>query len=274
MPWKVKPLQVHQRDPVDYYLFVDESGEHIIENFDQSRPYFTVSAVMISNVKYAEQKDAINTLKAKYWTDGVFKEKNKHSKKVCFVSRQIRRRQGAFSKHYLNDEQYECFLEDLTVLMSTLDYTVIAASIDKVKLVSKYMNPTEPYHLAMEFIVERFSRFLHTKNATGLIMMESRGKREDGSLHQLFLEFYNNGTRYFGNKYIQKTITGGFYFNGKWNKECNNLETFYGLELADLTAHPIGHFVQNKEKTRPFETFETKFLGYEDYLGKGLKVFP
>ncbi len=274
MPWKLKPLNAHYRDPVDYYLFVDESGEHIIENFDTSRPFFTVSAVMISKSMYDEQKVAINALKEKYWEGGLFKEKNRHTKKVCFVSRQIRRRQGAFSKHYLNDEQYENFLQDLTVLMNTLDYTIIAASIDKVKLVSKYTNPIEPYHLAMEFIVERFSRLLHTQNATGLIMMESRGKREDGSLHQLFLEFYNKGTRFFGSRYIQKTITGGFYFNGKWNKERNNLETFYGLELADLTAHPIGHFVQSREKTRPFETFEKKFLGFKDYWGKGLKIFP
>lgn len=274
MPWKSKPLQTHQRQNVDYYLFVDESGEHIIDNFDTTRPFFTVSAVMLSEKSYAKQKKAMNVLKEKYWDKGMYKEKQKHLKKVCFVSRQIRRRQGAFSKHYLNDEQYEAFIEDLTVLMGTIEYKIIASSIDKVKLVSKYITPTEPYHLAMEFIIERFARFLHTNNATGLIMMESRGKKEDGSLHQLFLELYNNGTRFFGSRYIQKTITGGFYFNGKWNKQLNGLETFYGLELADLTAHPIGHFAQSHEKSRPFETFEKKFLGFEKYMGKGLKIFP
>lgn len=274
MPWKQRPLQAHYRDPVDYYLFVDESGEHIIENFDRTRPFFTVSAVMISKDQYNMQKSAINALKEKYWNEGLFKVKNKHSKKVCFVSRDIRRRQGAFSKHYLNDKTYENFLSDLTDLMRSLDYTVIAASIDKVKLVSKYTNPKEPYDLAMEFIVERFSRYLHTHNSTGLIMMESRGKKEDGALHQLFLELYNNGTRFYSSRYIQKTIVGGFYFNSKWNRAKGSLETYYGLELADLTAHPIGHFVQNQEKTRPFQTFEEKFLGFEDYLGKGLKIFP
>ena len=272
MPWKQKPLQAHHRDPVDYYLFVDESGEHIIENFDTTRPYFTVSAVIIAKEKYNEHKEAVDTLKEKYWNKGLFKVKNRHMKKVCFISRDIRRRQGAFSKHYLDDKSYASFLEELTVLMSSIDYKIIAASIDKVKLISKYTNPIEPYNLAMEFIIERFSRFLHTHNATGLIMMESRGKREDGVLHQLFLELYNNGTRFYSSRYIQKTIVGGFYFNAKWNK--NNLETYYGLELADLTAHPIGHFVQNNEKTRPFETFEKKFLGFENYLGKGLKIFP
>ena len=274
MPWREKPLKAHYRDAVDYYLFVDESGEHIIENFDTTKPYFTVSAVMISKENYPHQKHLVDALKEKYWENGQFKEKGKYVKKVCFVSRQIRRRQGAFSKHYLSDAQYEDFLKELTELMAELDYIVIAASIDKEKLVSKYIHPEQPYNLAMEFILERFSRYLHTHNATGLIMMEARGKREDGALHQLFLEFYNNGTRFFGSRYIQKTITGGFYFNTKWKKESKDLDTFYGLELADLTAHPIGHFVQTEEKSRPFNTFEKKFLGYEKYWGKGLKVFP
>ena len=158
--------------------------------------------------------------------------------------------------------------------MSTQNYFIIASSINKEKLVSQYSNPKEPYDLAMEFIIERFSRFLQNQNATGLVMMEARGKKEDGKLHKLFLELYNQGTTFTSHKVIQKTIIGGFYFNGKWNKEKGNLDTFIGLELADLTAHPIGHFVQTGEKSRPFQAFESKFLGFKDYVGKGLKVFP
>lgn len=97
MPWRKKPLTAHYRDAVDYYLFVDESGEHIIENFDTSKPFFTVSAVMISKESYPHQKSLMDTLKAKYWENGQFKEKGKYLKKVCFVSRQIRRRQGGMT---------------------------------------------------------------------------------------------------------------------------------------------------------------------------------
>lgn len=274
MPWKNRPLEIYQREDVDYYLFVDESGEHIIENFDTSKPYFTVSSVIIKKDDYNAIRENIDKLKNKYWTKGVFREKNKYLKKVCFVNRQIRRKQNAFSRHYLNDVKYNAFLEDLTIFMSKQNYKIIASSIDKKRLVTKYSKPVEPYHLAMEFIVERFARFLKTNNATGLIMMESRGKREDGSLHELFLEFFNDGTRYFSSSYIQKTITGGFYFNGKWNKEKDCMDTFFGLEMADLVAHPIGHFVQTGEKSKPFKAFESKFLGFDNYVGKGLKVFP
>lgn len=274
MPWKQRPLEIYQRENVDYYLFVDESGEHIIENFDTSKPYFTVAGVLIKKDDYNTIKENINQLKNKYWQEGTFKEKNKYLKKVCFVNRQIRRKQNAFSHHYLDEQKYHAFLEDITTFMAEQEYKIIASSIDKQRLVTKYSNPTEPYQLAMEFIVERFARFLKTNNATGLIMLESRGTREDGNLLKRFLEFFDNGTRYFSSNYVQKTITGGFYFNGKWNKEKNNLDTFCGLEMADLVAHPIGHFVQTGQKSRPFTAFESKFLGFENYMGKGLKVFP
>lgn len=56
-------------------------------------------------------------------------------------------------------------------------------------------------------------------------------------------------------------------------KKKGNMDfTFIGLELANLTAHPIGHFVQTGEKSRPFQAFESKFLGVKDYVRKGLKV--
>lgn len=274
MPWKNRPLELYHRNNVDYYLFVDESGEHMLENFNKEKPFFTVSSVMIKKDDYEEIKTNINTIKNKYWKDGLFSPKKNLIKKVCFVSRDIRKEQNAFSRYHLSEEQYQLFMQDLSAFMSSQNYHIIASCIDKQKLVSQYSNPIEPYNLAMEFIVERFARFLHSKNATGLIMMESRGKKEDGKLHELFLDFYNDGTAFISNKIIQKTITGGFYFNGKWNKEQNNLDTFCGLEMADLVAHPIGHFAQTKDKSRPFEIFEDKFLGFENYMGRGLKIFP
>jgi hypothetical protein len=49
MPWKEKPSEIYQtgRD-VDYYLFVDESGTHVMSHISNSNPFFTVSAVLLS----------------------------------------------------------------------------------------------------------------------------------------------------------------------------------------------------------------------------------
>jgi len=271
MPWKTKAIEIKQRPNVDYYFFVDESGEHILKNFDTQRPVFTVAGVLISKEEYDHIKKEINELKLKYWKDGKYKDK-KIIKKVCLISRSIRRRQKAFSKHYLDDVQYDDFINDLSLLMQKLKFNIISACINKTKLVTQYTTPTEPYALAMEFIIERLSRYLNIEKKTALIMMEARGKKEDGFLHQEFLSFFNNGTGYLSSKIIQRTITGGFYFNTKWKDE--NKDTYIGLELADLIAHPIGHFALKDEKTKPFKVIEEKFIGYENYIGKGLKIFP
>lgn len=274
MPWRHKPVEIYTTPDVDYFLFVDESGEHHLKNFDRTKPVFTLNGVMVEASKYGEFKRSINAFKDKFWEEGCFLDKGKHPKKVCFHSRDIRRRSGPFSYHYFNDERYELFLNELSSMMAVLPFELMAACIDKQKLISRYINPKEPYELALEFIIERFSKFLNTQNKTGMIVMESRGTKEDAKLLELFLELYNDGTDFISHRVLQKTITAGLYFNGKWNKEKENMETFVGLEIADLCAHPIGHFAFKNEKSKPFAVIEEKFLGYPYHFGKGLKLFP
>ena len=272
MPWKNKPLVTYVNDDVDYYLFVDESGDHVLNNTNPNNNIFTVAGVVIEKSNYLKIEEEIDTLKKKYWNNGNFTPKQNITKKVCFVSRDIRKEQKAFSRYYLSDTQYSNFIDELTMLMNKMEYKIIASSINKNEVEKQNTNVSELYHDAMEFIVDKFVRFLHTKNAAGLIMMEARGKKEDAKLHQYFFNIYNNGLNDISSSIFKKTLIGGFYFNGKWNKNKNNLETFCGLELADLVAHPIGHYVKTNEKSRPFNAFESKFLGYKEYLGIGLKV--
>lgn len=271
MAWKNGAIEITQRPDVDYYFFVDESGEHMLKNFDNTRPVFTVAGVLISKEEYDNIKNDFNLLKLKYWKNGQYKEKNS-IKKVCLISRAIRRRQRAFSKYYLDEEQYKKFISDLSILIEKSKFNIISACIDKNKLVNQYKYPKEPYSLAMEFIVERLCKFLNSKKSTAFVMMESRGKKEDGLLHQKFLSFFNNGTEYLSYRIVQRVLPGGFYFNPKW--QDNNQDTYIGLELADLIAYPIGHFALKKEKRRSFKIFESKFLGYKNYIGRGLKIFP
>lgn len=263
MPWKNKPLVVYINDDVDYYLFVDESGDHILNNINTNNDIFTVAGVVIEKNNYLKIEEEINTLKNKYWDNGNFTPKQNIVKKVCFVSRDIRKEQKAFSRYYLSNIQYANFINELTILMKKLEYKIIASSINKNEFIKQNTNSSELYHIAMEFLVDKFVRYLHTKNSTGLIMMEARGKKEDAKLHQYFLEVYNNGLDNLSSKIVQKTLLGGFYFNGKWNIQKNNLDTFCGLEIADLVAHPLGHYVKTNEKSRPYSAFEDKILWHK-----------
>jgi hypothetical protein len=274
LSWENKPSELFNRIDTNYYMFVDESGEHSIRNFNKENPFFTVASVIIHKNEYSFIKNRVEKLKNKYWENGCFKKKNKIITKVCFISRDIRRRQGAFSKHYLTDIQYKDFIIDLTNLMESLPFIIVASVIDKENLVERYKEPQEPYLLAMTFILERFVKFLIYKKAQATVIMESRGKKEDLLLHQLFLEIHNSGTDYVNSKRFRDSIIGGYYFNKKWNTQLNNTDTYIGLEIADLVAHPIGHFVRTNDKSRPFSKIEHKLLGYENYIGKGLKVFP
>jgi hypothetical protein len=274
MPWRHKPIEIYKTPDVDYFLFIDESGEHHLNNFDKTKPIFTLNGVMVEAQQYAMFKYRINALKDAFWENGCFLEKGKQHKKVCFHSRDIRRRSGAFSYHYFDDSRYARFIDELTLMITELPFELVAACIDKQKLISQYTNPAEPYELALEFTIERFAKFLNTNNKTGMIVLESRGTKEDARLLELFLELFNDGTTFVSHRVLQKTITAGLYFNGKWNKEKENLDTFVGLEIADLCAHPIGHFAFKNEKSKPFLTIESKFVGFPNYQGKGLKLFP
>lgn len=48
-----------------------------------------------------------------------------------------------------------------------------------------------------------------------------------------------------------------------------------GLQIADLTAHPIGrHYINPTQKNRSYEILEEKFYRFPGHMGKGLKIFP
>lgn len=78
-----------------------------------------------------------------------------------------------------------------------------------------------------------------------------------------FLEIYNNGLDGLSGKIIQKTLTGRFYFNAKWNIQKDSLDTFCGLEIADLVAHPLRHYAKTNEKSRPYIAFEDKIVWHK-----------
>ncbi len=82
----------------------------------------------------------------------------------------------------------EQFLGGLNNLVEKSPFQLIAAVIDKRKLSEMHARPPNPYHLAMQFCVERLA--LHRRDAAddgmGHVIFESRGKREDEELELAF----------------------------------------------------------------------------------------
>jgi hypothetical protein len=139
--------------------------------------------------------------------------------------------------------------------------------IDKRKLKTRYSNSGHPYHLAMEFGLERIFRFL--KNAgqddrLTYLVCEARGAKEDAELELEFRRIRDGGN--FFNKQLPFDL---IIADKKTNSE--------GLQLADLTARPIGLSVLRPgQENRTLPVLEKKFYrdGRGNKLGMGLKSSP
>lgn len=64
------------------------------------------------------------------------------------------------------------------------------------------------------------------------------------------------------------------YFNGKWDKQSNNLKSHWILELADLYCYPIFKYGKDGTHDLAFSTLEEKLSGFPNYHGIGIKQFP
>jgi len=105
----------------------------------------------------------------------------------------------------------------------------------------------------------------------GAVIFESRGKKENKKLlEHIDMIINHKGTEFISSKELSSKING-VYFNRKISKRNR---PYYGIEIADLSSYPIHRYVKFDTKGRDFKTIEVKIIGYPNYYGKGLKIFP
>ncbi len=240
----------------EFIIYVDESGDHSLASIDPEYPVFVLSFCIFRKTEYAERvTPAIRKLK--FTTFG-------HDMVVLHES-DIRRKKGAFSR--LSKAPRDAFLNQLTDIIHTAEFQLVAVVIDKRKLKDRYNQPAHPYHLALEFGLERIYRLLKNSgqdDALTYVVCEARGPKEDAELELEFRRI-RDGANYFNKPLPFDLIMA----DKKTNSE--------GLQLADLTARPIGLTVLRPEQdNRAAEVLKGKF--YRDktgnVFGMGLKVFP
>lgn len=241
-----------------YVVYVDESGDHGLENIDPNYPVFVLAFCVFHKVHYAQQVvPAIETFKFKHFGHDL----------VVLHETDIRKEKGGFR---FNGRQHrQRFLGELTDIIETSNFILIGCVIDKRRLRERGSNP---YHLALGFCLETLCEFVeekHQHQPTTHVVVECRGKREDAELE---LEFRRicAGDNKFG-----KTLPFEIVFA---DKKTNSS----GLQLADLVARPIGlSVVKPEQPNRAFELLKRKFfcsggrmqvgIGFE---GWGLKIHP
>jgi hypothetical protein len=184
---------------------------------------------------------------------------------VILHERDIRKRKGAF--RLMDKEAREELMQEMGEIIKKIDFTMIAAIIQKDRLRTQYTTPINPYHLAMIFGLERVYRFLNEKDQSDKkthFIFEARGKDVD---HTLELEFRRVAD---GKNYFRKVLPFEIIIADK----KANLE---GLQLVDMIARPVGLSVLRPDQpNRAMEIIKDKFYkdGYGRKNGFGLKVFP
>lgn len=177
----------------------------------------------------------------------------------------IRRKKGAFAT--LGKEAREQFMTDLTAVIDAADFTLIAVVIDKAAHARRYARPDHPYHLAFQFGLERLNRLLQSHGQGGRtthVVCEARGAKEDAELELEFRRI-RDGANFLHQRLPFELIIA--------HKQTNS----EGLQLADLTARPIGLSVLRPgQLNRAYQVLERKFFRDNRgvMLGIGLKVFP
>lgn len=265
MGWEDKPSSIDNLEGVDCFFAIDENGTSSLKNaqyFSEDNTFFTVTGIYIDLENHNFIKQQIVDLKNEFWEDGFFK-----GKRVLLHSKDIRKRQGAFNPKLIN---YEKFTFTLDELLSSLPIKAYSASIDKKAHWSKYVTPYPVYELGVEFLIERFCFELRRRGKKGVVLLESRGYKEDCLVLDKMKRLLNHGNNY----NCEDNFSGiqGVYFNHK--RTNDGLMSYWPLELSDLFSYRIHRFVKTGEVDERFDCIKEKIFGYPFFKGKGLKVFP
>jgi len=241
----------------DYIVYVDESGDHNLSTPDTEFPVFVLTFCIFRKEEYIGTiVPALERIKFKHFGHDM----------VVLHERDIRKATGPFT--FLTDRtRRQEFMTDLNEWVETSEFTIIAIVILKGEFAKRHPEPPNPYHVALKLGLERVEKCLRRREpplrATHIVF-ESRGKREDDELELEFRRVCG------GENYRNEALPFQFVLA---SKQVNSS----GLQLADLTARPIGRYVINPGQTnRAFAIIEKKldWSTNGQIEGYGLKTYP
>jgi hypothetical protein len=244
---------------MNYYLFIDESGDHGLTTVNSDFPVFLLCGVVFSEVEYQQLTQSFNEIKHSFWLN----------KEVIFHSRDIRKCEKEFS--VLFDLHVKAaFYEQLNASIQLNNYCIIASAIQKQDYIQKFGRlSNDVYELSLSFIIERAIFYLDDINDGNKkleIVIEKRGKLEDKKLEEHFQRLLARGTGYV---IPQRLKDYHLKITFKSKRENNN-----GLQLADLVAYPIARYVIEPNRANPaFEQIEPKIYT-KNQKRYGLKIYP
>lgn len=238
----------------DFIVYADESGDHGMASIDPHYPVFVLTLCMIRKSDYVSRiVPAMQEFKFEFFGHD----------SIVLHEHEIRKSLGPFGFLRTDPALRHRFMERLSAMMEAAPMTIFAAVIDKEKHREKYATPWNPYEIALHFCMERLHRKLTGERQHGKtihVVFESRGAKEDADLELEFRRIADNN-RQWG---YRRDDFSRFDFQPIFMPKAANST---GLQLADLTARPIGIAqLRPGQPNRAYDLIRPK-------LG-GLKCFP
>jgi hypothetical protein len=248
-----------------YIVYVDESGDHGMQNVDSNYPLFVLAFCVFHKRHYSEK--VVSALEQ-------FKFRHFGHDQVVLHEHEIRKEKGAFNFFKGRDHKNR-FLGELTDIVDQSNFILISCVIDKLALQGREREPealSNPYHLALGFCLETLYEFLVEKGEQEkktFVVVEKRGKKEDAELELEFRRMCDGVNR------LNQPLPFDIIFSDK--KAMSS-----GLQLADLVARPVGmNILRPTQENRAFDVLKRKFYcdgGRENvgsgYENMGLKIYP
>lgn len=240
-------------------LFLDESGDHSLDVIDPQYPLFVLGGIIV-DVEYAkgEMAEKVNAFKRElFGTEEV----------ILHTADMVRNRKGF--EQMAHPEIRERFYRKLNALLAELKFQIVACAIRKYDHLSRYgFTALDPYHLALEVLVERFCYAIGDTRDGGVVVAERRDRILDRQLRLAWLTLKTRGTRYV--KAVQVTNrVRGLALRGKQ-------DNLAGLQVADLVVTPVGRSLLGKSSLVDYGVIQSKFRcnHRREYGGLGLVVLP
>jgi hypothetical protein len=236
----------------DYIVFVDESGSPTMSPIDPEYPIFVLTFCVFNKASYVDQiQPAIKRLKFDFFGHDM----------TVLHSIDIRKRRGDFEM-LMNGNVRDAFLQRVDDIIANAEVDIISHIIEKEKYVSaNRVHPrNDPYHIALRRCILSLGRLLKSRNQeTKLthIIAESRGRSED---QHLLREF----------EWFKSELCASKWKSEAWDgidevplalKFAEKKINSAGLQIADLTSHPIGrNALKPEQPNRAFDIVKAKIF--------------
>lgn len=217
--------------PKTYTMYLDETGDPNLVKINPQYPVFALGGIIVEDGYEPTLQADLDSLKLRVF-GGL---------SMVLHSTDVRKQRKAFN--VLGDLALrELFYTEFNDFVLSANVTFISVLVEKDAHARSYKTPYHPYHWLLELMLERFARFLGSQGATGRIIAESRGKKEDGELRAAFDALIQRGCEYVSAASLKQLIHPTLDFE---LKSANRV----GMQVCDMMLYPVAKAVMSNDPT-------------------------